>query len=44
VQRGNFEKAAFAVIQDGGKNTGRIKVWQAAPVDGAIDPDQSYSV
>src|SRR5262249_13739328 len=44
VQGGDLEEATFLVVQDGGKKTGRVKVWQAAPVDRAIDPDQSYSV
>ena len=44
VQGGDLEEAAFLVVQDGRKNTGRVKVWQATPVDRAIDPDQSDSV
>src|SRR5262249_33121443 len=39
-----LEEATFLVVQDGRKNTGRIKVWQAAPVDRAIDSDQSDRV
>src|SRR5882724_5414864 len=44
VQGGDLEAATLLVVQDGRKNTGRVKVWQAAPVDRAIYPDQSYSV
>src|SRR5262245_44613095 len=44
MQGGDLEEAAFLVVQDGRKNTGRVKVWQAAPVNRAVYPDQSYSV
>ena len=42
--RGNLEMAALGIVQDGGENTGRVKVRAAEPVDGAVDAHQSHGV
>ena len=42
--RADFKISALFIIQDGGKDAGRIEVRQTAPIDGAVDTDQRHGV